>query len=75
MSKSRIVAREKRVRAEAWGEKSQFHCKERWILGKEGRPRKEHNHRSRRKHKRVSGCKNPQGEPGKSWFHFNPGQT
>ena len=76
MSESCTLAREKRVIAGARREKVWLYSERRQVPRRRGKSSKENLPRkSRRKHNRVSGCKNfPEGS-GKSWFQSKRDKT
>ena len=76
VGESRTLARERRIKAGAWREKSGLHNEQRQIPRRKGRANKESLPRtSRREHERVSGRKSFPGRSAESWFHFKSGQT
>ena len=76
MSKSRILAREKEIRAGTWRGKSGLHSEERKFLRMRGSASKEILPRgSRRNHERVSGPESSPGRSAESWFRSKSGQT
>ena len=76
VSKSRTLAREKEIKAEAWRGKGGLHGEQRQVPRRRGKANKESFPRtSRRKHERVSGRKSSPGRSAESWFHSESGQT
>ena len=76
VSESRILARERGIRARAWSGKGGLYSESRQVPRRRGRASKKSlPRRSRRKHERVSGRKSSTGRFAESWFHFMSGQT
>ena len=70
------LARERWIRARAWRGKGGLHREGRQIPRRKERASKKSLPRtSRRRHKRVSGCKSSPEQSAKSWFHSKSGQT
>ena len=65
MSNGRILTKEGKERFDSTVNKGRFQGR----VSKKSLPRT-----SRRKHKQVSGCKNPPGRSAESWFHSESGQ-
>ena len=70
VGESRTLASERRIRARAWRGEGGIHGKRGQIPRRKGRASKKSlPKRSRRKHKRVSGCKSSPGRSVESWLH------
>ena len=67
MSESRILAKERAIRAGAWRRKGGLHDEGRQIPRRRGRASKKS--LPRRKHERMSGRKSSPGQSAESWFH------
>ena len=75
VSKRCTLARQRSIRAGAWGRKSGLHSEGKQVLRKRKRASNGNlSRRSKRKHERISGRKSSPGAAGESWFYFKSGQ-
>ena len=76
VSESCTLAKERGIRAGAWGGMGGLHSERRRALWKRRKANKKNfSRRSRKKHKRVSGGKSSPGESAESWFYSKSGRT